>query len=412
MSRQHDLPEGKRRGARGLRGPRAVAMIAGAFFVTMLGPTLPTPLYPIYEENLGFGGLMVTTIFATYAIGVAVALMLFGRLSDQVGRRALLLPGLALAVSSSAAFLIPDSIPALFLGRILSGLSVGIFTGTATAALTDLAPSGAQRRYSLIAALVNMLGLGLGPVMAGAFAEFTSAPLTLPYLLHIALVLVAAIGIAMVAEPLERAAKPFRWEFQRLSLPSQVRGTFIRAATAGFAGFSVLGLFASVAPALLIQVLGVTNHLVCGLIVFAQLGFSAIGQVASTKMQDRLAMLVGTAALSAGILLTGVSISTSSLPILLAGAAVAGVGQGMSFRASLGALAERSPVQSRGEITSTFFLVLYVAQALPVMGVGIAAAPLGLAVAGVGFAVFVALIAASAFASLLFPRAMPHNIQE
>jgi len=50
----------------------------------------------------------------------------------------------------------------------------------------------------------------------------------------------------------------------------------------------------------------------------------------------------------------------------------------MSFRASLSALAERSPVESHGEITSTFFLVLYVAQALPVMGVGVAAAPLGL----------------------------------
>lgn len=284
-----------------MRGPRAVAVIAAAFFVTMLGPTIPTPLYPIYEENLGFGGLMVTTIFATYAVGVAVALMLFGRLSDQVGRRALLLPGLALALMSSAVFLIPDSIAALFVGRILSGLSVGIFTGTATAALTDLARSGAQRRYSLIAALVNMLGLGLGPVIAGALAEFTTAPLTLPYLSHIGLVLVAIIGIVMIAEPLDRGAKPFKWEFQRLSLPPQVRGTFIAAATAGIAGFSVLGLFASVTPALLIQVLGITNHLVCGLIVFAQLGFSAIGQIASTKMRDRLAMLIGTAALSAGV---------------------------------------------------------------------------------------------------------------
>ncbi|MBB5704640.1 putative MFS family arabinose efflux permease [Ochrobactrum daejeonense] len=384
-------------------------MIAAAFFVTMLGPTIPTPLYPIYEENLGFGGLMVTTIFATYAVGVAIALMLFGRLSDQVGRRALLLPGLALALLSSAVFLIPDSIAALFLGRILSGLSVGIFTGTATAALTDLAPPGAQRRYSLIAALVNMLGLGLGPVMAGALAEFTAAPLTLPYLSHIGLVLVAIIGIVMIAEPLDRVAQPFKWEFQRLGLPAQVRGTFIAAATAGIAGFSVLGLFASVAPALLIQVLGVTNHLVCGLIVFAQLGFSAIGQVASTKMRDRSAMLIGTAALSTGVLLTGMSIVASSLPILLAGAAIAGLGQGMSFRASLAALAEQSPVASRGEITSTFFLVLYVAQALPVMGVGLAAAPLGLAVAGVGFAVFVALIAASAFLSLLVMGKVRHK---
>lgn len=393
------VPERKRSGR--LRGAPAAAAIAGAFFVTMLGPTMPTPLYPIYEQHLGFGGLMVTMIFATYAVGVAMALVFFGRLSDQVGRRALLLPGLALAAISSVVFLIPDSIPALFVGRILSGLSVGIFTGTATAALTDLAAPGMQRRYSLIAALVNMLGLGLGPVIAGALAEFTTAPLTLPYLTHIVLVLIAMIGIAMIAEPLRLEAEPFRWQIQRFSLPSEVRGTFVRAATAGFAGFSVLGLFASVAPALLTQVLGVTSHLVCGLIVFAQLGFSAVGQSAGTRMQDRLATLIGTAALSVGILLTGLSLWTSSLPVLLAGAAIAGMGQGMSFRSSLGTLAARSPHHSRGEIISTFFLVLYIAQSLPVMGVGILAQSQGLQVAGVGFAIFIAIVAAGAFVSLL-----------
>lgn len=404
MSRQLNLPRASTEGRRGLRGPRAAVVVAGAFFVTMLGPTLPTPLYPIYEQHLGFGGLMVTLIFATYAAGVALALVLFGRLSDQLGRRALLLPGLALASISSAVFLIPDSIAALFVGRILSGLSVGLFTGTATAALADLATSSTQRRYSLIAALVNMLGLGLGPVISGALAEFTSAPLTLPYISHIMFGLIAMIGVAMIAEPLDRQMEPFRWELQRMSLPSQIRGTFIRAATAGFAGFSVLGLFASVAPALLAQVLGVTNHLVWGLIVFAQLGFSAIGQIISTRIPDRQAILMGTAALSTGIMLTGISILVSSLPVILAGAAVAGIGQGMSFRASLGTLAQRSPAHSRGEIISTFFLVLYVAQALPVMGVGIVADSFGLAVAGVGFSLVVALVAAGAFLSLLLAK--------
>jgi MFS family permease len=102
----------------------------------MIGTTMPTPLYPIYERELVFGGVMVTLIFATYAVGVSAALVLFGRLSDQVGRRAVLLPGLALAALSGAVFLIPDNVPTLFVGRVLSGLSAGIFTGTATSTST------------------------------------------------------------------------------------------------------------------------------------------------------------------------------------------------------------------------------------------------------------------------------------
>ena len=52
------------------------------FSVTMIGTTMPTPLYPIYQANFGFSDLMITIIFATYAFGVIAALVLTGRWSD------------------------------------------------------------------------------------------------------------------------------------------------------------------------------------------------------------------------------------------------------------------------------------------------------------------------------------------
>src|SRR5215207_2974489 len=160
----------------------------------MLGATLPTPLYPIYEQELGFGGLMVTVVFATYAVGVLAALLVVGRLSDQLGRKAVLFPGLAVAAASSLVFLIPHSLPALFAGRLLSGVSAGVFTGVATAAIIDLAPAGGRARAGLLAASVNVLGLG--PVVAGVLADHAPHPLVLPYLLHVALVAVATVGLA------------------------------------------------------------------------------------------------------------------------------------------------------------------------------------------------------------------------
>ena len=66
---------------------RAASIWIGyAFVVTMVGTTLPTPLYPIYEQRFGFGELMVTVIFATYAVGVIAGLVITGRLSDEIGR--------------------------------------------------------------------------------------------------------------------------------------------------------------------------------------------------------------------------------------------------------------------------------------------------------------------------------------
>ncbi|MEJ2887128.1 MFS transporter [Actinomycetospora aeridis] len=391
-----------------MRGPTAAVVVALAFLVTMLGATMPTPLYPLYERELGFGGVMVALVFAAYAVGVTIALLLFGRLSDQLGRRAVLLPGLALAAISSAVFLIPDSTPALFVGRVLSGLSAGIFTGTATAAIVDLAPEGRQQRYSLLAAAVNMLGLGLGPVVAGALAQYAPAPLYLTYVVHIAMVLVVGALTWAIVEPIEVPDGRLSWRPQKVSVPPEVRGVFVRAAIAGFAGFAVLGLFTAVSPSFLTQVLHVENHFVTGLVVFTLLGASTLGQVASSRLHERPALLIGCAALVVGILVVGAAIGLASLPLLVGGAAVGGVGQGMSFRAGLGAVNAGSPPERRSEVASSFFLVLYVGISLPVIGEGLASAAFGLVTSGMVFAGAVAVLGVVAFVSLALqhrPRA-------
>lgn len=376
-------------------------LVAAAFLVTMVGTTVPTPLYPLYQQELGFGGLMVTVVFATYAVGVLVALLLVGRLSDQVGRKAVLLPGLGFAVVSSLVFLVPHSLVALFVGRLLSGLSAGIFTGTATATLVDLAPPDGRARAGLLAAVVNVLGLGLGPVVAGALADHAPHPLVLPYLLHVALVVLAAVGLLLVPEPVERPAGRVRLQVQRLGVPDEVRPTFVRAAVAGFAGFAVLGFFTAVSPLFLGQVLHETSHLLTGLTVFALLGSATLGQVLSSRLGERTSLLGGCLALAAGTVIVAAGLAMASLPVVLAGAVVAGLGQGASFRAGLQAVTGGAPADRRSEVSSSFFLVLYVAISIPVVGVGAGAQVFGLVPTAVVFAGLVALLAVGAFVSLL-----------
>jgi predicted MFS family arabinose efflux permease len=379
----------------------AQTMVAAAFLVTMVGATLPTPLYPIYERELGFGGLMVTVVFATYAVGVLAALLLVGRLSDRIGRKAVLFPGLAVAAVSSLVFVIPHSLPALFAGRLLSGVSAGVFTGVATATLVDLAPPDRRARAGLLAAVVNVLGLGLGPVVAGVLADFAPYPLVLPYLLHVALVAITAVGLAVVPEPVERRPGRVRLRVQRLGVPDDVRPTFVRAAVAGFAGFAVLGFFTAVSPLFLGQVLHETRHVVTGLTVFALLGSATVGQVASARLAERTSLLGGCLALAAGTAVVAAGLVAAMLPVVLIGAVVAGLGQGASFRAGLQAVTGGAPAERRSEVSSSFFLVLYVAISIPVIGVGAGAQVFGLVPTAVVFAGIVALLAVGAFVSLL-----------
>ena len=387
---------------RTLRGRTSVALVATAFAIAMLGTTLPTPLYPLYEKTFGFGELITTVVFAAYAVGVIAALLMFGHWSDQLGRRPMLQVGLVLSGLSAVVFLLAGSLGWLFVGRVLSGLSAGIFTGTATATIVDLAPEEGKSQASLIAAAVNMGGLGAGPLLAGVLAQYAPQPLTLCFLVDLVLVALAILGVHIVDEPVPRTGA-VRLRPQKISVPSEIRGVFTRAAIAGFAGFAVMGLFTAVSPAFLGTVLHDTSHAVTGAVVLSVFLASTIGQSLSMVLGERRALTLGCAGLIGGMILVGASLLVRSLAVLIVGAVIAGLGQGMSFRAGLGAVTRASPPDKRGEITSTYFVMLYVGITIPVIGEGVAAVALGLTVSGVVFAALVAILAATVL--LLLRRA-------
>jgi MFS family permease len=377
----------------------AFALTAYAFAVTMLGTTLPTPLYALYREQFGFSELMVTVIFASYAAGVIAALLLVGRLSDEIGRRPVLLPGLAFSALSAVVFLLANGLAPLFVGRVLSGISAGIFTGTATATLVDFAPPGRAGRGTLVATAANMLGLGFGPLLAGILAEYASHPLRLPFWVDLALLVPAAVAILAMPEPVSVRGKP-RLRPQALRVPEQVRTIFIRASLAGFAGFAVLGLFTAVSPAFLGQTLHITNEAIVGLVVFGVFAASAVGQFGYEAVPDGLALPAGCGGLIGGMVLLAIGLASSSLALLVLGGVIAGVGQGLSFRAGLAGINAAAPPEDRAAVASSFFVVAYLALAVPVIGVGLLAEATSLRTAGLVFAGVVAAIAAIVLALL------------
>ena len=202
--------------------------------------------------------------------------------------------------------------------------------------------------------------------------------------MHIVLAVLAGIAVVVVPETSQRTG---RIGVQRLSVPVEVRAVFVIASLAAFAGFAVTGLFAAVAPSFLSQVVGIDNHAVAGLIASSIFFASAVAQIAAGNLNPQRAVAIGCAILVAGMVILAVALQLSSLVGLIAAAVVAGVGQGISFSRGLAAVAERTPADRRAEVSSSYFVVAYVAISLPVVGEGLAAQDWGLQTAGVTFAV-------------------------
>jgi MFS family permease len=380
----------------------AFGLLAYAFAAIMVGTTLPTPMYALYAQQMHFAVLTTTVIYATYAGGVLFALLAFGRWSDAIGRRPVLLAGVVFALASAAVFLVADSVSLLLVGRVLSGLSAGIFTGTATAAVIEAAPENWRSRAAAVATVANIGGLGTGPLLAGLLVQYAPAPLHLSFVVHIVLTALAGVAVLIVPETSERTGGI---GVQRLSVPAEVRAVFVIASLAAFAGFAVTGLFTAVAPSFLSQVVGIDNHAVAGLIACSIFAASALSQVAARNMNPQRAVAIGCAILVVGMVILAVALQRSSLAGLVAATVVSGIGQGISFSRGLAAVAERTPADRRAEVSSTYFIVAYVAISLPVVGEGLAARQWGLQTAGVSFAVAVGILATVCLAAILVQEA-------
>ncbi|MFJ9030124.1 MFS transporter [Streptomyces sp. NPDC102274] len=366
----------------------------GVFAIGMAGTTLPTPLYGLYREQLGFSELMVTIVFAVYALGVIAVLVLAGDLSDQVGRRPVLLVALALAAASALCFLFEGGLPLLFTGRLLSGFSAGLLSGAATVTVLELAPPGKEAQAGLAATAANMGGLGCGPLLAGLLAQYAPWPLRLPFLVHLGLVAVACVLTWFLRETVAHPKRRPRLRPQGLVVPPEVRGVFAPSALAAFAGFALLGLFTAVAPSFVSQTLHVDNLAVSGAVVFSVFLASTIGQSLMGRLGVRRALPGGCLVLVAGLVLVGTSLAVESPALLVMGAVLGGLGQGMAFRAAMTAVSGAAPPEHRGGTVSALFVAAYTGISLPVVGVGALTLELGLKGAGLTFTACVVVLVA------------------
>lgn len=352
--------------------------VAFAFLTVMAFSTLPSPLYGFYQARDGFSSFTLTIIYGAYAIGVVAALLLAGHVSDWHGRRRVLLPAVAISIVSTIVFLLWRDVPGLIVARIVNGLSVGVVAATATAWLTELhakaRPDASPLRAQLTAIGVNLGGLGLGPVVSGALAQWAGSPLTVPYVVLLVALGVAVVLVALTPETRDRPDPLPAYRVQRVSVPDEARGAFWNAAWGAFIAFGAQGLFTGLTATFLVGTLHETSHLLAGVTVFAVFGAGVVAQLTLATAPPRRLLITGTSLMVAGLVLTPIAVwlSSPSYALFLIGGALTGGGAGAVFKGSLGSVIAITEPHQRAEALAGIFLAGYVGLSLPVVGAGVA----------------------------------------
>ncbi|MFD0569728.1 MFS transporter [Kitasatospora gansuensis] len=372
--------------------------MAAALLFLLVGANLATPIYPVLQRQLGLTALDTTVLFTVYVFALVPVLAAVGHWSDHLGRRAMILPAVALAAGGDVLFATAGSFWQLALGRAVQGIAVGFATGAAGAALGDLLPDHPTLAAKLT--LACSAGVALGPIV-GSLLSSGEHPLLTPFLLHAIALLALCVPLALVhprmpgrqrppAAP-PRITTPAHLRPQRLRLPRTGRREFLLASAAGFVSYAVFGVYLSLAPAFSAKLLDTTSSLTGAVVAALLLGSSATAQLLVPPTADRLVIALGMAGLAAGLALVVTALYTGTPALLFLGSVLGGACQGVAFRSLFTTAVAAMNPERRGSELSTLWVIVYLGSSLPIVAVGALTQRYGLLPAVSGFVCVAAL---------------------
>src|SRR5712672_1391860 len=339
-----------------------------------------TPLYRLYQQSMHLTPLVITLVYAVYAFSLLAALLTVGGLSDYVGRRPVILSGLLLNAIAMVLFSYATDVGQLILARAVQGLCVGTATPVLGAVILDTD----HRRGPLLNSVTAFLGLTAGALGAAALVTFAPDPLHLVYELLFALTALMMVLLFVMPETVTRKAGALASLRPRVSVPRQSRAALLRITPASIAAWAFGGFYLSLMPTVVATTLGVRAPWVGGIVVAAP-----------------WLLVLGTGALSRGVVASLLGIWQHSAAALFAGAVIAGLGLGASLSGSLSALLPTAEAHQRAGLLATFYVQSYLALGLPALVAGASVPLIGLdTVAYVYGAVVIVLAIISMIASL------------
>ncbi|GGW93799.1 MFS transporter [Alteromonas halophila] len=156
-----------------------------ALLLSFAASAAPIPLYDLYHRtyNITYNELALTSVF--YFVGAVSALLFLGRLSNHTGRKKLTLLVFLLCAFATFLFTQVHSALPLIVGRLLLGIACGLASSGITAYIVDTAPVKPAWLSATTVSITPLVGLTLGALSSGLFAEQAPYPFILCYIVII-----------------------------------------------------------------------------------------------------------------------------------------------------------------------------------------------------------------------------------
>lgn len=357
----HAAPRGR------AMGPAASLALLASILVSLLAASsAPTPLYAIYQAHWGFSPITITVVFGVYAVAVLASLLVFGKFSDHVGRRPVLLVSLIGQALAMIVFATADGVGSLLVARVVQGVSTGAAVGALGAGMLDINP----RKGGFLNSLAPTMGTASGALVSGLIVQYLPGPTRLVYFVLLGVFVLQALAVLRLRETASRKPGALASLVPEIKLPRSARASVVIAAPVLFAVWALTGLYGALGPAITRTLVHSTSVVWGGLPLFVLAGSAGLSVLVLRTRETRQVMLIGVSTLVIGVVITVVSIAaghggTPSVVGFFIGAAVSGFGFGGGFQGGIRLVMPQVELHERAGVLSLLYVVCYLGLGLP-----------------------------------------------
>jgi MFS family permease len=325
----------------------------------------PIPLYDIYYRNdiLTYSHLSFTAV--VYFIGAITSLLIFGRLSDHLGRKPVIFIIFGLAATACILLVNLQSPLPLIIARLLLGLACGLASSTITSYIADCSASLPQWIPAAIISNSPMVGLTIGALASGTLVEYGPNPQSLPYLTALAGILICSALIAFSKETVTPAPGLISSLKPGFLLPESSRRFYPVAACIFVCTWALGGFYQAYGPSIAAEQLGSKSALTAAAVFSSFMLSSAIGGPLAARFSPADAQRYGMLGFALSVIGLLISLKLSIITATLTTSAIAGASQGAALTGSIRALLQNIKSQDRAGVLSIIYATSYTGAAVP-----------------------------------------------
>jgi predicted MFS family arabinose efflux permease len=368
-------------GGRVVFGRRASLLVSsGVVSHTLWTSAAPALTYGLYAQEWHLTHTVTAGIFAIYPIFVVVALVGFGGISDEIGRRATMLAGVFASLVGALSFAVAPDVWWLFGGRALMGIGVGLSVSPSTAAILEFSRSERPKSAASVTMAAQAVGFVAALLLGGALTQYAPWPTRLCFwvLAAFLLILLATTWflprhtVGVVGGD-DRSRTP--------SVPKDLRRVFAISSTAMMAAYTFGVLVLSVGGQVEHDLIGSSNALLNSAVLSLFPIMIGVGGLSARSFSPRTALIVGALISVLGMVLLITAVNSRDLLIYLLSIAATGGAYSLLFVGGLQVISAAAPAHHRGGILSALYLLGYLSMGALALLVGAIATTRGLSLA-------------------------------